>query len=116
MGNPPVFVREMSAEQAKIGSHNAFVGAGMYAATTFLALFMYMHRSKQERLKLGKVGAKSGEVGLGDDTFNAPLVESTGGATSATASDARTSERTASSAGSKKKKSKSKTSDAVTSI
>jgi hypothetical protein len=120
MSRPPVFIKEMSEEEAKVGSHNAFVVAGMYAATMFLAIFMYMHRSKQERLKLGRSSSAktAAAIGLGDDTdaFNAPLVSgaSTGGATSASVAD--TSSRQSSERNSKKKKSKSKSSEAITSI
>lgn len=125
MSNPPVFIRDMSAEQAEIGAHNAFAAAGMYAATTFIAIFMYMHRSKQERIS--KLGTKSPRNGAsaaaeasslgadGTDPFSVPLVSNTTGATSASAVDTSASATRATSSG-KKKKTKNTNNATVTSI
>jgi hypothetical protein len=124
MSNPPVFIRDMNAEQAERGSHNAFAAAGMYAATTLFAIFMYMHRSKQERIsKLGSktnrngATAESSSLGAdGSDPFSVPLVSATNtaGATSASVSDSASTTRPTSSG--KKKKTKNTNNATVTSI
>lgn len=118
MNSPPVFVKDMSDAEAVVGAQNAFVVAGMYAATTVLALIMYSHRSKQERRALGAKGAsKMNEqvVGIGDDhsdAFSVPLVPS--GATGASADG---SSRPSEQQKPKKKKAKgARVADSVTTI
>jgi high-affinity K+ transport system ATPase subunit B len=52
--NPPVFVHNMSASNAKNASGNAFVVAILYLLTFFFALFMSVRHGKKERAtKLG---------------------------------------------------------------
>ena len=116
LGTPPVYTKGLSSEQAKIAASNSYYVAGMYAATTILALFMYSYRSRQESSKLGKA-ARAPDVGMTDtsDAFNVPLVNNNGGgATSASAEGVVTRQPS----GKKKKSSsnKSRSENAVTTI
>jgi len=115
LGSPPVYTKGLTQDQAKIAANNSYYVAGMYAATTILAVFMHSYRSRQEATKLGKT-ARAPDVGMGDtsDAFNVPLVNNNGGGATGASAEGVTRQ----SSGKKKKSSsnKSRSENAVTTI
>jgi Na+/phosphate symporter len=112
---PPVFVKGVSAEQAISGGHNLFVAAGMYVLTFFLAMFMWIHRLKQEKDKLLKE-KEAKEILDESNHFNAPLVASEGGVSSASLGLNESTRSSASAPAKKSKKNKSGRVEGVTSL